>query len=101
MNKKEDVCEFEYIMGLIEENQTLKMNLYNKEHYITRLKTAKNKLGKKNGNMMNQQKEFTKYLKGRINLHTINGDGYVRDLIIEILQKYDEIMRVSNENKDE
>lgn len=47
-------------------------------------------------NMIKQQKEFIKYLKGKINFYKINTQGYSMNLVEEILQKYKEIIGVKD-----
>lgn len=83
-----NTAEFNETMNLIGENQELRMTLYNKDRYINRLKTAKDKCGKKNGDMINQQKEFIKYLEGQIKTST----DVFRLIYKNILQKYEEII---------
>ena len=62
---KSGLCqaEFDDTIKLLNENQDLKIKLYNKEHYINKLQIVKDKFAKNNGNMINQQKEFIKYLE--------------------------------------
>lgn len=47
--------------------------------------------------LINQQKEFIKYLEDKINFYKINTQGYSMNLVEEILQKYKSIIGVSNE----
>lgn len=93
-------AEFDTTINLLNENQDLKMKLYNKEHYINKLQTAKDKCGKKNGNMINQQKEFIKWLEDEINSiscsKSLQLNGFDVESIVkpyrEVLQKYKEII---------
>lgn len=81
-----NTAEFNETMNLIGENQELRMTLYNKDRYINRLKTAKDKCGKKNGDMINQQKEFINYLEGQIKKEKDN------------LEKLCELYKIPKEN---
>lgn len=79
-------AEFDNTMNLIEENQELKKQLY--------------ELGgvdEFNKHLLTQQKEFILYLRHLSNWYS--ADGVKQGMVNEILQKYKEIIGVSDDNK--
>lgn len=80
---------------LLKENQELKKQLESKYEKVGTLTTEL--LYEENTKLINQQKEFIKYLEDKINFYKINTQGYSMNLVEEILQKYKSIIGVSNE----
>lgn len=93
---KEDIETIQgYVEMIEEENQKLKKQLKNYK------KLGFKHLQDKNNNLETQQKEFIKWLEDYLNLFDYRDiqeqAGY--DMLEEILQKYKEIIGVSDEKK--
>lgn len=89
--------EFDNTMNLIEENQELKKQLEDKEDYIKKLQATKDKLNKRDYENKTQQKEFIKFLEGKL----LDARYYARDIahyIEYVLRKYKEIVNGSERN---
>lgn len=94
LNKNNELL-ISYNQALLKENQELKKQLENKYEKVGTLTTEL--LYEENTKLINQQKEFIKYLEDKINFYKINTQGYSMNLVEEILQKYKSIIGVSNE----
>lgn len=99
----EDLEIINYLREIEKENQELKKQLEDKEDFIKKLQGTKDRLDKYNYEITMQQQEFIKYLEDEIkackavsNL-LFNSNKEIK-VYKEILQKYKEIIGVSNEN---
>lgn len=108
LNDYKHLEEHQLILNLIKENQELKKQLKDKTEDYKRMKDNFDSKVDVLTKIETQQKEFIKYLEDEINKWNYNYDSYnyeyeveeptAEELANKILQKYKEIIGVSDEN---
>ena len=85
-----------FIEELIQENQSLKKQLKEKDDFTNKLQATKDRLNKYDYERTNQQKEFIDWLESE-SKELIRDAGYHQRICLDILEKYKEIIGGNNE----
>lgn len=80
-----------FIEELIQENQSLKKQLKEKDDFTNKLQATKDRLNKYDYERTNQQKEFIEWLE-KESKELIRDAGYHQRICLDILEKYKEII---------